>query len=475
MARLGASRTWIGPILLAAGAGAALAAYTWAAQYVRYVSDDFCYGASAQQLGWLGAQSNWFNTWTGRFSATALETTALQIGPGVARLLPILLIVGFVGASWLALSQIAGVDAKLALCLALVGSYAVLRTAPDVFQSIYWLTGMTTYGPPTPLMLLTAGGVAHSARQRARLVWLPAAALLCFVTVGFSETVAAVEVTALAMLTALSLAPAPWSRFRSARRGFASALAGALAGALVVMVAPGNLGREAVLPSHPTFDQAVPQAVIGTLQFTYGWVVNNADVVLLVIATCVLAGSRVRMPSGPGFSRQTLWSMLLLSVGAVALLFMCQLPAFLVYGSPPGRTLIYGAVILVGWLGAAAWWIGSGLAERLPGQGAGSKLGLRLVPVFFAAMAIVPLATALTIVLNRDQLAEQASQEETLNQRLSALQANNLDVTVSWAPGPDAMPLILSPRQQPTSDATNGVNRCHASYYGLKSLEVVAP
>jgi hypothetical protein len=471
--------SWLGPVVLTASAAIALVAYGYSALFVRYVADDYCMGASLGDFGWAGAQPHWYEAWSGRFAATGLETSAQQLlGPSSSNLLPILLIVGLFLATWLALREVTQIEWRLALVLASVGSYAMLRAAPNIFESIFWLTGGIAYGPLTVLMALAAVAVARAARRGRPSLWLSVAAILGFISAGFSETASALQVTGLALLVAFTLLPAGWSRLRSLRLGLLFAFAGSLAGAAVVIAAPGNAVRQAALPPHPSVFHALRQAVQLSAEFTAGLVQHNPDIVVLVVVTSALVAYRTHRSPGRTLNRQALWSLLLGTALASALMFMCFFPAlWFMSAPPPDRTLIFGSVILVGWLGAAGWWIGTTLAGRrlAPGRWPGRVPARAMMLGAFLLLACVPLATAASIYRHQDSLAQQARSADLLDQEITAARVGHRNVVVGWSPGPNVMPLVIGPSSYPTTDPNNWINGCMANYYQINSLEVVAP
>lgn len=469
----------LGPVVLTLGAGVALVAYEYAGLFVRYVADDYCYAASLEQFGWAGAQGHWYGTWSGRFAGTALETSAQQLfGPFSASLLAVLLMASLFLATWLALREVVKIDQRLALPLAAVGVYSVARTAPDVYQSVFWLSGATAYMPSIILMALALVAIARAARRGRPSLWLSVAAVLGFVSAGFAETAAALQVTGLGLLVAFTLLPDGWSRLRSLRLGLLFAFAGSLAGAVVEIAAPGNAVRQALYPPHPSVFHALRQAVRLSAEFSVGLVRDNPDIVVLIIVATALLAYGAHKSSGATSDRKGFWTASLGTALAGALMLMCFFPAlWSTSEAPPDRTQVYGSVVLIGWLGAAGWWLGAAVAGRqlAPGRWSGRVPTRAMTIGAFLLLSCVPLATAASIYRHQDRLAQQANSADLLTQEITAGRAGRQDVSVGWSPGPNVRPLVVDPGLYPTADPKNWINGCMADYYQIKSLEVVAP
>ncbi|MDP9292152.1 MAG: DUF6056 family protein, partial [Verrucomicrobiota bacterium] len=224
----------------------------YAGIYSRYSADDFCTAASLRSRGFLGAQLYWFTKWSGRFSFTFAVSLIELAG---IRLVPALTFVHAV--AWLlllawALEALTSFDGPRRnrignFLIASILVSATLGAAPDLYQSFYWQIGILTY--VTPFLILPAiAGVISSKRHpisRALLSFI-----LAFVAAGFSETFAATQ----AGLATAILGTATVFRRRDFVVKLLPGVLGAIAGAVIVAIAPGNKYRaisEAMDSSSP--------------------------------------------------------------------------------------------------------------------------------------------------------------------------------------------------------------------------------
>jgi hypothetical protein len=197
---------------------AAFLPWLLALAFVRPYADDFCTIAATREVGSASAFMvyHWY-AWSGRYVSMFTSSLSLQIG---AWFTPVV-IVGLFVAWWIALRRLAG--ELLATLILLV----MLISAPDPFQSYYWLTGALTY--LAPLVLATWCIV---------LADRPAlSALIAFASAGFSDVAGLIQLVTFGALTVT------WNR-----RMMLPALVTVIGLALVVS-APGNAVRRSYFPT----------------------------------------------------------------------------------------------------------------------------------------------------------------------------------------------------------------------------------
>src|SRR5689334_13746782 len=125
----------LGKSLVLGATGAPLLLLCVQSVFLRWYADDFLYAAAGREFGVLGAQSWWFNNWSGRFAYTFFATGLLELGPRFASVVAIATIVAVV----CVVARAAG------LPLAFAAGYALFFGTPDVQQTSFWFTGMFTY------------------------------------------------------------------------------------------------------------------------------------------------------------------------------------------------------------------------------------------------------------------------------------------------------------------------------------------
>ncbi len=203
---------WAG-IVLGASMMIPLGVHAYLGGFARYIADDFCTLGTLRKLSFLGSQVNWYENWSGRFSFTFIVNLTQLAGPKLTPILPALALALWLLAviflilrwqRWLRISR----SIILAFALSGLVIFATLEGSPNVYQSLYWQTGMLTY--TLPLILLTAylGWLLFYADElpdKIRHSWaIPASGVATFVFGGFSETYVSVQTALLIALFILS-------------------------------------------------------------------------------------------------------------------------------------------------------------------------------------------------------------------------------------------------------------------------------
>ena len=227
--------------------------------FSRYIADDFCTAGTLRRLGFWESQSDWYLNWSGRYSFTFVATGLNLLGPGITPWLPLAALVAWLGAG-VYLFRAWNPDGDRAaswgvpLALSALVLFFIVEGAPNLYQSLYWQTGILTYTVPLVLgtiylgWLLQRGG--EEAGNRPATLTLAAAAVFAFALGGFSETFVGLQTAAMVLWLAGIAALPGRSRRRGALRLCAAGLLGSLLSLLVVAVAPGNAVRQSALPEQ---------------------------------------------------------------------------------------------------------------------------------------------------------------------------------------------------------------------------------
>ena len=200
------------------------------APFVRYWVDDFCSASYLHTNGFWGAQVGWWNTWTGRYSATFFTDFFETLGPWVVKILPILLLVGLI-VSAVPLFFSNKLFASLFIILALIN-------APNIIQTFYWQTGSLNYLIPFIFLNLFLGRLVYKKRKKNLITPF----LLMFIAGGFSESFAVAALVFLIFVMVMVLVVNPKDKKEKVQVIIAG-FAGMAISLIVMSLAPGNAAR----------------------------------------------------------------------------------------------------------------------------------------------------------------------------------------------------------------------------------------
>lgn len=300
--------------------GCGLVGLAWLGTYSRWIADDFCTVAALQRLGFLQSQVYWYKSWSGRFAFTLVMTTLESLGPHVTRLIPAAVILVFITSIFFALMQVLA-SRMLAATLACAITWSIVGCAPDVFQDVFWATGVVTYTLPLALVALAVGLILRRSKAAYPLLLLAAA---------FSETLTAV-MAGVAVVT--------FAAFPSQRRRTLPAIAAIGLGALVVVVAPGNVVRASHFRRDLSFG-VLPSIAVDAVGFLGRELSQAVSALALVFALAAMA-RLVWGPSSAGLGRPgERWAAMIIGLGLLWSLFAPFLLARVVMSAPaPVRSM----------------------------------------------------------------------------------------------------------------------------------------
>ncbi len=454
-----------------------------AAEYMgslsRYLADDFCTLGSLRDLGFWGSQVYWYTTWSGRFAFTFTVNIFEALGAWMVPLLPAAHLLGLlVGARWafarwLARSEDRGSRWAVWFIGGLV-VYETISSAPNLYQSLYWQTGVLTYVAPLVMASFYAGwilGWREGGEVGAGSLLISALAMA--VAVGYSETVGSMLVAALAgaCLLLWLLAEAGTAR-TSALRLVGAGLLGGILGMLVVAAAPGNAARQALLtPSSSAvfwFKETTRNAYIFSVRTLRG---DPLRLALGLALPFLLGGaSAPRTKASPVEEASPLRRLLFLVAlppFTFGLVMACMAPTQYAMASYPDGRLLISAQFAVAtgmalWGAAAGRWLMGywpAATGRWPQAGMAVVCVLALVTLGFDSFG----ATRQLLAPLPDARDFAARSDERLTKVLEAHQA-----------GIESLPVAslthMGGLDEISSDSANWVNVCFAQAYGLKRV-----
>jgi hypothetical protein len=478
------------PLLITAGVPAllwALALYCYGGLFSRYIADDYCTAAALKRTGFIASQRFWYETWSGRFSFTAIVSVLEFAGPKLVPYLPAATCCIWLAVSFWAVRQY-GVASRWrspsggAFLMAAVLLFSTLRAAPNLGQSFYWQTGIVTY--TLPIILLTAylsvavRFVAMHPMGNSRLLQLAVAGALTFVAGGLSETTLAVQTAALTMAVAGCWFFVAEPVKRDVCAAVLAGFCGSVLSFVLVATAPGNLVRRSSLVTPPPgWRTAAILSVRYLGRFLYEF--PHQHPAACAVLPCVGALFAVEMrcddtlPSSPLRLIRTPAIWLVITSGVVVLVFSAIFPSIWGQGEvPPGRALFLTTWILSIWLVAA-----------------GAAFGGSLLPILrphthpfvrtCVSLGVVAMLVMWTVSVDRDvrssvarwrQHAEQWDRQDF--QMRVAQQQGRRSVSLNGKNLSNSGP--VQGLHEPGNDPDFWVNRCVADYYGIDRMVAVS-
>jgi hypothetical protein len=426
---------------LAATLALPLLVYASVGAFSRYTADDFCWAGILRTEGFLKAQVHWYTEYSPRFAFTLLVNLTELVGPAIVPALPATTIVVWLAALTWTFAQFKVSGNLRCFVLAEVAAIAILVTAPDLPQSLYWQTGLLTYLLPIVLATFLIGWI----RRGVQAWWaFGISAAITFAAGGLSETYLIPQNVALTLALAAGLA------YRTRRAHLAAALAGGVLALVAIVAAPAIGPRVQGTPADLwlALSAAVATAAVQVARLARFF----PFAILLSLAAPAILGS------GP--PRLGRFWLLLVTAGVLITLPFCYFPSFFAQnGNPPMRSLIVPGAILIGYLLFLGFALREPAARLLPEP----RRGLAL-----AALAVIPIALAVTTLPDLPNAAGYAVLFDAEDQQIRASRdAGDLDVTVQSLPSNLGEDFV-------SADRDNWFNLCVARYYGLRSIATPA-
>jgi len=495
---LGRRNLWIIlAVLFSVALFSVLAAHAYVGLFSRFISDDYCRAGVLRSQGFFGAQKNWYTTWSGRFSFYLAISIAHVLGG--AKLAPFL--PGIFLASWLialtwALSQFMRIVSPAApfivpLLLAEVIINGTLVASPSIYQSLYWQTGAITYTLPLIFSAVYVGVVLRSLAVDSTPTWMAfVGAFLTFAAGGFSETYAALQMSALFV----AMVPCFKSHAKSCKRArsvLIGGLVGSILSAIILLVAPGN--EERVEASVVQAVTAAPRSFLSFLELSAGFGTHSvqysigASRLTMALVFVVPALIALNLPNrAPRSGDQTsisfdrLQTLVLLPVVAWLLIVASLVPtayvAAYVRGGyhPQPRLLITSHFVFFSLACCWSYLVGNTLLRnRLTIAFIQSRYFAAFSVIFAILLLLSPIITAQRTLLIKPTVQRYASLWDRQDRDIRAAKLRGAtQVTVQHVPGTsqDSRGNLFFDLRLMDSTPGNWVTGCAAEYYGLDSI-----
>ena len=333
----------------------ALTTYAVRGFYSRYWADDYCFGTIFHQHGlWEGTGFFYRNT-SNRFAAYFLVGLNELLGERAISFLPAFMILVTV----LIYSVVFSLAFRLAkfpqkwgvsILLSQLMTYFMLLTAPDLFQSIFWRSGMVSYYAPIPFLglalILILRGIQHAESKFLQLLLL---GLITFFSAGLSETFAALESGLWLILIVVALFFVKKERRKPVLHSSIVALVGALIAMLIMIKAPGNAMRLETLEQATSPWQVIYLSLRFAAGFLYRTLRGYPFPVVILSATSAILAYHLSGHVKPGI-HETVWLKVLwgsLIAGFILLVCVAAPTAYGMMAYPENRAWMLGRFVSV--------------------------------------------------------------------------------------------------------------------------------
>ena len=442
-----------------------LAVYAYLGNFTRMLADDFCSIYFADRLGLLRSTWYWYLNWSGRYTAFALDWLILKFTLGPYKLhyivpLSIFLWLAFVAFTFYLYLQRKS-DASFLHSFALAGIFlfTVMALSPDIPQSLFWWNGMRSYA--LPLIVITFYFLIFKiGSQRLKLnsaVSCGFGFILFFVSGGMGETFAIAQ--AAFIIFVIGLQVINWSnKSRAELFILCSSLAGAICSIIVVILAPGNAIRRALLPPSPSFIKLASISMQSYGAFIRGFFLEPAKITGLIgaVFAAMWMGSYYK---DYYISAKTQFIPVYI-LGGVALSFVCFPPGVYGYSEPPPtRIMIIPVFFFTGCILYVSFITGSWLEGKYNPRWLSSDIFILVIILSIGFSTITTtwnLFNQRAVYINFAEKWDQVD-AQILQAKTNHLEFVNIPAMDNWAG-----------LERPTDNAKYWPTLCYSSYYGIQ-------
>jgi hypothetical protein len=383
------------------------------------------------------------------------------------------LLVWVAGLTWLLIEveRLSGVRWKNWLSFVLAGLmiFLSLYRAPNLYQVLFWRSGMSSYLAPLVLLSCLAAFVLYRLRVPAsRLVQIASIVLVfigVFIVGGASETVNVLQIAI--WLSAFFIGYHYRTRLRpDAILLIASGLTSAILSLVVVSLSPGNLIRmDVTSPVMPEWFALGIQSLTYAFQFVWDSfkVAPLPSLLAFLVPFLLFYGLQhpVPLPSAQPAGKPG-WLLILIPLGVLLIIALNFAPTAYAQSFPSARVrfpALFLLTLMLGTVGGLSGYLFSQVqslsASRLF---RGLALGLLILMFLYPVRAAVRLYNQ--IPRYRAEAAAWDARDEFIRQAVAEGATDLVVIQLDTVAGV----------QEYKGDETFWVNSCAARYYGLRSL-----
>ncbi|MBK9924387.1 MAG: hypothetical protein IPP66_03765 [Anaerolineales bacterium] len=242
--------------LLLASTNIGLVVLAYIGNFTRMLADDLCSIYYANRFGLFRSMWYWYISWSGRYTAFAVDWLILDrtLGPyNMHYIIPgtvLICVILCASILYLHLKKNNKQSFAIVWAFASIFVYLIFLLAPDIRQGFFWFNGMRSYTLPLVVIIfytllfqiIVVDIKAHVAISSIL------GFILLFISGGLSETFAIAQLVFLLFIIFLHILKIP-SRPKTDLIILSASLAGALLSLIVIVMAPGNAIRQGNNPN----------------------------------------------------------------------------------------------------------------------------------------------------------------------------------------------------------------------------------
>ncbi len=451
-----------------------LFSYALMGNFSRFLADDYCFSELIKNKGALRGLEYFYNNISNRFGAFLFIAVSEIFGEASVRFLPGVMIFMMVvslmwNVFWFSRQIRLPFSWKVSFLFALLALFFVLFEAPNLFQSLYWRSGMVHYFASMVFFFIISGILIWQFQlpERKQIPWLWAllVAMLSFFSGGMSETYAAFQTASWGLLI---LGWFIWKR-KFFLNNFNILLMAAFLGSVLAMgvmvMAPGNQLRLESLP------QAANVWVVLQLSFRYAldFIIYSLRGLPIPILISFLASAlltyHVSANKSELINNKRSW-VLIIVIPAITYLLIASVCAPTVYGMvayPEPRALMIARFIMT---------IGTLFLGGLIGI-LSHRIMDKVVNVCFASIILLgllwiyPLRSTIQTWQQIPQAMARAAEWDSRREEIT--RQINAGVSLVEIQKMDSIQGV----SELTDDPQFWVNKCAANYFGAESIKAV--
>jgi hypothetical protein len=452
----------------------ALVVYAYLGFFSCYWADDYCFSALVKNYGLIGGLKEHYLSWSNRYTAFLLSAIGDWLGSMNVQLYPGAMIFLLAAAiTWNAKIIFGKLQLSNSIFVSIfvgeLATFFILFEAPNLFQSLYWRSGMVSYFAPLVLFAVINALVLvqlddQLSSSRLKWVWVFLSAVIVFFAMGTSETFAALFTGYLFLLGTYLLI-----RHNSIKKipvFFYITLLTAFIGGVIILSSPGNLVRLQYL--HPAKDlltflsSSMINAWVLMGQSIRGLSIPNLIIFLIMFFLFyhLSAGNQKNFRI-----RETILFFVICIILTFWLLFcICAPTVYSMMAFPETRALILSravVIVLIMILGGFSGMTSHVFMDRFVDTCLASILIMGLM------ITIYPLRAAIQTWNSIPAIQERAKNFDARKMIIAEAIENGEDyIEITSMNSVNGIFEI-------TSDSTFWVNRCAADYYGIKSIRAI--